>query len=126
MALDRAAMQRVLARAAELQTAAGDPRAEPGLSDEALLDAAREAGLSTDHVRAALAEERLRAAGPRSALARAPAAGASERDLATRLAGPEDAAAQRVVAGPPAAAVDVPPAILDALSRQLDVVLGGI
>ncbi len=93
-------MERVLARAAELQTAAGAGD-EPTLSDAELLAAAREAGLSTDHVRAALAEERLRAAVPRAA---APAP--SERDLATRLAGPEHAAASRVVAGAPAAAVD--------------------
>lgn len=99
-------MERVLARAAELQAAAGDPQIEAGLSDAELLDAAREAGLSTDHVRAALAEERLRAAGPRAALERVPAFRGAERDLATRLAGPEHPATQRAVAGTPAEAVE--------------------
>ncbi|GJG87825.1 hypothetical protein tb265_30060 [Gemmatimonadetes bacterium T265] len=102
MALDRTAMERVLARAAELQTAAGAGD-EPRLSDAELLDAAREAGLSLDHVRAALAEERLRAAGPRAVV---PADAGDAGDLAGRLAGPEHAGAARLVAGAPAAAVD--------------------
>ncbi len=109
MPLDRAAAERVLARAAELQASAADAGDERGLSDAELLDAAREAGLSPEHVRAALAEERLRASAPRAALAereRAPAGVAARRDLATRLAGPEHAAAQRVVAGAPGAALD--------------------
>ncbi|HEY0780121.1 MAG TPA: hypothetical protein VGD56_19300 [Gemmatirosa sp.] len=96
-------MERVLARAAELQTAAGRATDDAGLSDAELLDAAREAGLSTEHVRAALAEERLRVA----ARGVVPAGrDAGEGDLATRLAGPAHAAASRVVAGTPAAAID--------------------
>jgi len=102
VALDRTAVERVLARAAELQTAAGASD-EARLSDAELLDAAREAGLSVDHVRVALAEERLRAAAPRAA---APGAGGTAGDFATRLAGPEHASAARVVAGAPAAVVD--------------------
>src|SRR5208283_2304861 len=59
--LDRAALERVLARAAELQSAAGDD-AEPteGLTDQQLLDVGREVGLPVTYLRQALAEERTR------------------------------------------------------------------
>ncbi len=110
MALDRTAMERVLARAAELQTAAGRAPDDAGLSDAELLDAAREAGLSTDHVRAALAEERLRSA-TRAVVPTGRDAG--EGDLATRIAGPAHAAAARAVAGTPGA-------VIEALGRWLE------
>lgn len=61
--LDRGAIERVLARAAELQVSDVD-RGEPGLSEDQLVDVAREAGLAPEHVRRALAEERGRAVIP--------------------------------------------------------------
>jgi hypothetical protein len=96
-ALDRAAVERVLARAAELQVARAG--GDAGLSEADLLAAAGEAGISPEHVRLALAEERLRAA-------RGGAAPAAERGLAARVAGPAHVGAERVVAGPVARALD--------------------
>lgn len=93
-ALDRAATERVLARAAELQVARAG--VDDGLREEDLLAAAREAGLSPDHVRLALAEERLRAAAGR----------APEGGFAAWAAGPGHVGAERVVAGTTAAALD--------------------
>lgn len=85
--LDRAAVERVLARAAELH-ASNAEGSEPGALTEAqLLEIAREAGLSPDHVRRAIAEERTRIALP------------EEHGLAARVAGPGTAAAARVVPG---------------------------
>lgn len=98
-ALDRAAMERVLARAAELQVARAG--ADDGLSEDDLLAAAREAGLAPDHVRLAIAEERLRAARVTGATGRVPAGG-----LAAWAAGPGHVGAERVVAGSAAAALD--------------------
>lgn len=104
--LDPRAIERVLARAAELQSSAVRS-ADGGLSEAELLDVAGEAGLSVEHVRRALAEERL-------AAAFAPAAGvADERGLAARLAGPGRAGAARVLAGSV-------PALLGALTRWLE------
>lgn len=68
--LSRAALERVLARAAELQARSGDD--EPGLSETQLVEIAAEAGLSRDVVRQALAEERTRVpVGPESGAAHA-------------------------------------------------------
>jgi len=61
--LDRAALERVLARAAELQVSDTEG-AEAGLTEEQLVDVGREVGLSPQHLRQALAEERGRAAVP--------------------------------------------------------------
>src|SRR6185503_98853 len=61
--LDRAAMERVLARAAELQTADADP-ADAALNEDQLIEVAREVGLSPEHLKQALAEERSRAQVP--------------------------------------------------------------
>jgi hypothetical protein len=56
--LDRSALERVLARAAELQA----NTAEPGeaMTEAQLLDLGKEVGLSPEHLRQALAEERTR------------------------------------------------------------------
>jgi len=54
--LDRTAMERVLARAAELQARSGD--AADAMSDDQILDLGKEVGLSPQHLRQALAEER--------------------------------------------------------------------
>jgi hypothetical protein len=57
--LDRSALERVLSRAAELQSTDADP-ADAMLTEEQLLDVGREVGLAPQHVRQALAEERSR------------------------------------------------------------------
>ena len=61
-ALDRAALERVLARAAELQATTGEP--EEALTEEQIIDLGKEVGLSPNHLRQALAEERTRVALP--------------------------------------------------------------
>ena len=104
--LDARAVERVLARAAALQTAS--PRASDGMSEAELLDVAREAGMSVEHVRRALAEERLR-----GALSPSPGEASDERGLAVRLAGPGRASVSRVVAGPA-------PAVLARLTQWLE------
>jgi hypothetical protein len=98
--LDRAALERVLARATELQAsgaAGGDASSgdEPGVSERQLLEIAREVGLSEAHVRQALAEERTRVALPEE----------PERGWLSRLAGPGLASATRTVRGTPAGAL---------------------
>lgn len=60
--LDRAALERVLARAAELQSGTGDTIEE--FSEDQLLDLGKEVGLSAQHLRQALAEERTRSVAP--------------------------------------------------------------
>lgn len=60
--LDRAALERVLARAAELQALSTEP--PEGLTDAQLIELGREVGISTEHLRQALAEERTRVAVP--------------------------------------------------------------
>lgn len=57
--LGRAALDRVLARAAELQNSTGDPAEE--FSEAQLLDLGKEVGIAPEHLRQALAEERTRA-----------------------------------------------------------------
>lgn len=86
----RGALERVLARATELQAAAGDA-AEPSesLSEEQIIDLAKEVGLSPAHVRQALAEER----------ARIVPASDSSSGVGARLFGATRVAAQRVVPG---------------------------
>ena len=56
--LPRVALERVLARATELQSAGAD--APEAISESRLLEVAREVGIDTNHVRQALAEERAR------------------------------------------------------------------
>ena len=87
--LDRGALERVLARAAELQSGAGDVPEE--FTEEQLLDLGREVGLSAQHLRQAMAEERTRSIVP-----------AEEHGVAAALFGPGRAQAARLVAGKPA------------------------
>jgi hypothetical protein len=61
--LDRAALERVLARAAELQ-AGSTEGAEPAMTEAQLVDLGKEVGLAPEHMRQALAEERTRLALP--------------------------------------------------------------
>ncbi len=56
----RNAIERVLARAAELQASSGGAEEAPALTEAQLIEIAGEVGLSRDHVRLALAEERSR------------------------------------------------------------------
>jgi hypothetical protein len=86
--LDRAALERVLARAAELQAREGDPD-DPGLTDAQLVEIARDVGLSPANLRQALAEERSRPA---------PAAGEGHGTM-DLLFGPATASAARTVSG---------------------------
>lgn len=60
--LDRAALERVLARAAELQADSGEPA--EALSEQQILELGTEVGLSPQHLRQALAEERTRVGEP--------------------------------------------------------------
>jgi len=88
----RGALERVLARAAELQ-AANSQEGEPAdaLSEEQVLELGREVGLSPEHIRQALAEERVRIE----------PVTVSESGIASRLFGATRVAAQRVVRGAP-------------------------
>ncbi|HJU67281.1 MAG TPA: hypothetical protein VJ650_03465 [Gemmatimonadaceae bacterium] len=86
--LDRAALERVLARAAELQASELDPGEY--ISEERLLDIAKEVGLAPHHMRQALAEERTRVAVP------------DETGPVARFAGVARVIATRVIGGTPA------------------------
>lgn len=84
-ALDRAALERVLARASELQAGTGD--ASEQLTEQQLVELGKEVGLSAEHVRQAIAEEQTRVAVP-------PVEGRP-----SGVFGPTTAWAQRVIAG---------------------------
>lgn len=58
--LDRASLERVLARATELQ--AGTSDASESMTEEQLVELGKEVGLSAEHVRQAIAEEQTRVA----------------------------------------------------------------
>lgn len=91
-AVSRGALERVLARAAELQAAAGDETDAAGaLTEEQIVELGKEVGLSPANMRQALAEERARIE---------PAPDATS-GLAQRLFGGTRVAAQRVVRGAP-------------------------
>lgn len=94
--LDRAALERVIARAAELQ--ALHTEAPEGLTDAQLVDLGNQVGISAEHVRQALAEERTRVAVP------------EERGVIGSWFGSTVATASRVVRGTPARVL----ALLDA------------
>jgi hypothetical protein len=100
--IDRAAVDRILARALELQAdAPGDPQGQ--LTEAQLLDLAKEVGLDPVNLRQALAEERTRVAVP------------EERGLLATLYGGANASAQRIVRGTPA---QVLKALDDWMQRQ--------
>jgi hypothetical protein len=98
--IDRAALERVLGRAAELQAGGSDTR--DVLSEADLIEIGREVGLAPEHLRQALAEERKRVTLE------------PESGVAARLAGPAQAVASRVVNGTPAAVL----AALDAWMQR--------
>jgi hypothetical protein len=85
-ALDRSSLERVLARAAELQSGPNDTGEE--FTEEQLLELGREVGLSPQNLRQALAEERTRSIVPDD-----------ERGFAASLFGPSRARAARTVPG---------------------------
>jgi hypothetical protein len=94
----RGALERVLARAAELQGASGDEtETADNLTEAQILELGKEVGLSPQHIRQALAEERARI--------EPVALGGS--GVAFRLFGANRVAAQRVVRGTPIKLLDV-------------------
>ena len=100
--IDRAAVERVLARALELQSgASGD--ASDRLSEAQLHDLAKEVGLDVVHLRQALAEERTRSILP------------EEKGLLAKLFGSATVSAQRTVNGTPAQVLQ---ALDDWMQRQ--------
>ncbi|MFL5617399.1 MAG: hypothetical protein ACJ79A_03275 [Gemmatimonadaceae bacterium] len=100
--IDRAAVERVLARALELQAGpAGDTTDR--LTESQLLDLAKEVGLDPVHLRQALAEERTRVAVP------------EEKGLLAALYGSATVSAQRTVNGTPAQVLQ---ALDDWMQRQ--------
>jgi hypothetical protein len=86
--LDRAALERVLARATELQARLADAPDE--LTEKQLLDLGNEVGIPAEHMRQALAEERTRVVLP------------EETGVVGSWFGSTMAAASRVVPGTPA------------------------
>jgi len=100
--IDRAAVERVLARALELQSgAAGDT--SDRLTEAQLLDLAKEVGLDPVNLRQALAEERTRVSVP------------DEKGVLAALYGGATVSAQRTVTGTPA---QVLKALDDWMQRQ--------
>jgi hypothetical protein len=97
--LDRAAFERVLARAAELQSSSGDPSEE--FTEQQLVELGQEVGLAPVHVRQALAEERTRVVFP------------GDQGRVGEFFGPSHIAARRTVPMPPAV-------VLQRLERWMD------
>lgn len=89
--LDRASLERVLARAAELQGTASDNDPSDQFSEEQLLELGKEVGLSPQNLRQALAEERTRSIVPDE-----------EKGVSAGLFGPSRVRAARTVPGTPA------------------------
>ncbi|MDH3496458.1 MAG: hypothetical protein OER21_06830 [Gemmatimonadota bacterium] len=83
--LDRSTLERVILRAAELQS--GERDLSEGLTEEEVLRLASEVGIPAPYVRQALVEEQSRAVVP------------ADRGLAAWLAGPRHTAAERTVRG---------------------------
>lgn len=90
--ITRAALERVLARAAELQSASGEDAEPDALTESQVVDLGREVGLAPAVIRQALAEERSR-------LIPVPV---GESGVMDRVLGGTRIAAQRVVRGTPA------------------------
>jgi hypothetical protein len=87
--LDRQALDRVLARAAELQGAGAIPESSDLISESQLLEIGKEVGISPAMLNQALAEERTRVTVP------------EERGLVAQIAGASFATATRTVPGTP-------------------------
>src|SRR3954468_24954391 len=100
--IDRAAVDRILARALELQADVA-PDSQGQLTEAQLLDLAKEVGLDPVNLRQAMAEERTRVAVP------------EERGLLASLYGSATVSAQRTVNGTPAQVLQ---ALDDWMQRQ--------
>ena len=85
--LDRGALERVLTRAAELQATASDTPEQ--LSEAQLVALGQEVGVSAEHIRQALAEEKTRVTVP------------EVQGVVAKYFGPSTAQASRVVRGKP-------------------------
>lgn len=96
-ALSRAALERVLARAAKLQGATGDGDDAGAMTEAQIIELGKEVGLSSDVLRQALAEERSRTLVPDESGAMATLAGVSAVSAARTVPG---------AAGPVLAALD--------------------
>ena len=83
--LDRNALDRILKRAGELQVSAADPAEE--MTEEQLIALGQEVGITPQHLRQAIAEERTRPALP------------EEPGLTDRWIGPRTVSARRVIRG---------------------------
>ena len=83
--LDRNALDRILKRAGELQVSAADPAEE--MTEEQLIALGQEVGITPQHLRQAIAEERTRPALP------------EEPGLTDRWVGPSTVSARRVIRG---------------------------
>ena len=83
--LDRNALDRILKRAGELQVSAADPAEE--MTEEQLIALGQEVGITPQHLRQAIAEERTRPALP------------DEPGFTDRWIGPRTVSARRVVRG---------------------------
>lgn len=93
--LDRRAVERVLARAAELQGIGGGEPDSDAITEERLLDIAKEAGLTLTSVRQAMAEERTRIHSDAD----------DDGRWLVRVAGPTTVSASRTIAGEPEAII---------------------
>ena len=91
--LERAALERVLARAAELQAGEADT-GDLTLTEAQIIDVGKEVGIPAKHLRQALAEERSRVAVP------------VERGRIAAIFGAATVSASRTVRGAPAAIFD--------------------
>lgn len=92
--LDRAALDRVLARASELQSSSIEG-GEGALTEAEIIALGKEAGMSPDHLQQAMAEERTRSAAP------------DDQGVAASLIGPATVRASRVVPGTPRELLEV-------------------
>jgi hypothetical protein len=88
--LNRAALERVLARAAQLQADSGDDDGGGAMSESQLIELGKEVGLTPDAMRQALAEERSRTLVP------------EEKGAIALLTGAVSVTAARTVKGTPA------------------------
>lgn len=102
--LDRRAVERVLARAAELQGIGGGERDADAITEARLLDIAKEAGLTITSVRQAMAEERTRINNDTD----------EDTRWLVRVAGPAAVTASRTIPGEPEAII----AYLDAYMQR--------
>ena len=86
--LDRSALERVLARAAELHAHALEPT--DNMSEGQLVDLGKEVGINAEYIRQALAEERTRVTVP------------EQRGVVGEAFGPAVVTASRIIPGSPA------------------------